>query len=44
MTREVEAELWSQDAPVRVRVGVHFGAVERSGGGFVGVVISRRPG
>ena len=39
ITSNVEAEPWPEDAPLRVRVGVHFGAVEQFAGEFVGVTI-----
>ena len=37
ITSDVETEPWPEDAPLRVRVGVHFGAVEQFAGEFVGV-------
>jgi class 3 adenylate cyclase/DNA-binding NarL/FixJ family response regulator len=37
--RRLGAEQWPQDAPVRVRIGVHSGRAHTAGDGFVGLAV-----
>jgi predicted ATPase/class 3 adenylate cyclase len=39
--RALTAEPWPDDAPIRVRMGIHTGGAERTGGNLVGVAINR---
>lgn len=35
------AEPWPDDAPIRVRMGIHTGGAERTGGNLVGIAVNR---
>jgi predicted ATPase/class 3 adenylate cyclase len=39
--RALAAEPWPDEAPIRVRMGIHTGGAERTGGNLVGVAINR---
>ena len=39
--RSFAARAWPRKEPVRVRIGLHFGEAERTGGGLVGVDVHR---